>query len=66
MLQIRNDSPCDRDCPERSPTCHGSCERYAVYDRERKQRREKQWRQSIWTKAKTGAFCKSGPGFQKK
>ncbi len=21
-------NPCTRDCPERSATCHGSCERY--------------------------------------
>lgn len=23
--------PCTRDCPGRSPTCHGSCDRYAAY-----------------------------------
>ena len=24
-------SPCARDCPDRSPTCHATCPRYAEY-----------------------------------
>ena len=24
-------NPCKRDCPDRSPTCHTSCERYREY-----------------------------------
>ena len=24
-------NPCDRNCPERSATCHGKCEKYAAY-----------------------------------
>lgn len=26
-----SDNPCKRDCPKRSPTCHGSCPDYADY-----------------------------------
>ena len=26
-----SDNPCKRDCPKRSPTCHGSCPEYADY-----------------------------------
>lgn len=25
------DNPCKRDCPERSPTCHSTCPKYATY-----------------------------------
>lgn len=31
----RVNNPCRRDCPERSPKCHGACERYAEYSRNR-------------------------------
>lgn len=24
-------NPCVNDCPGRSPTCHGSCEKYAAF-----------------------------------
>lgn len=24
-------NPCRRDCPDRSPKCHGACEKYAEY-----------------------------------
>ena len=27
--------PCDRDCPNRSATCHGTCEAYLAFERER-------------------------------
>ena len=26
---------CDPECPDRSPTCHGECERYKTYEAER-------------------------------
>lgn len=29
-------SPCVKDCPGRSPTCHGTCEAYAAYAEERR------------------------------
>lgn len=24
-------NPCVKECPDRSPTCHGECEKYAAY-----------------------------------
>ena len=24
-------SPCEKNCPDRSPTCHGECEKYLEY-----------------------------------
>ena len=27
--------PCEKDCPERSPECHGKCERYKAFQAER-------------------------------
>lgn len=32
--------PCDQNCPERSETCHGTCEKYRNYDADNKKRRE--------------------------
>lgn len=26
------ESPCKPDCPERSPTCHGECDRYFAFE----------------------------------
>ena len=28
---IDQDCPCERNCPERTPECHGGCERYAKW-----------------------------------
>jgi hypothetical protein len=28
-------SPCDKNCPERSPTCHSMCERYQSYHKKK-------------------------------
>lgn len=28
---MKKDIPCKPDCPDRSPTCHGTCERYAAF-----------------------------------
>lgn len=33
--KMDKDCPCEKDCPERSSTCHSTCERYLKY-RERK------------------------------
>lgn len=52
MIQIRNDSPCDRDCPERSPTCHGSCERYRQYTARRKDQKRAAAGENVWTRSK--------------
>lgn len=30
-------NPCVKDCPRRSPACHGSCEKYAAFAEERRQ-----------------------------
>lgn len=27
-------SPCDRNCPDRKPTCHAYCEKYLAYAEE--------------------------------
>lgn len=35
-----NQSPCKKDCCERSPTCHAECERYKVYAELKRQERE--------------------------
>lgn len=32
---IDKDNPCDRDCPERTSTCHSTCGKYKTF-RERK------------------------------
>ena len=38
-----SDNPCKRDCPKRSPTCHGSCPDYADYkERLNKENAERQ------------------------
>ncbi len=37
--------PCAKDCPDRSITCHGKCERYAAWKKEvDKQRIEERMR----------------------
>ncbi len=28
-------NPCTKDCPKRSPTCHGECEEYLAFFEER-------------------------------
>lgn len=34
-------NPCDRTCPRRNETCHGSCPDYAAFCEERKRIRKK-------------------------
>ena len=36
-------NPCAKDCPDRSPTCHGSCERYAAFAAYREQIRQNRY-----------------------
>ena len=57
-MRTQNDSPCAPDCPDRSPHCHASCEKYAAFAEQRKEKRTATWHESIWTSAKTGAYCK--------
>lgn len=57
-MRTQNDSPCAPDCPNRSPHCHGTCEKYAAFTAQRKEKLSGQWKGSIWTSAKTGAYCK--------
>lgn len=30
-----NDCPCTKDCPDRDPYCHGLCEKYAKWAKQR-------------------------------
>lgn len=39
-------NPCAKDCPERSPTCHGSCKRYADFAAYREQVRMNRYREN--------------------
>ena len=55
----RNEIPCPRDCPERSPTCHGTCERYAAAVEREKQRRDDEWKNSTWTYSKGNAAVRA-------
>ena len=56
--RIRHESPCVKDCAGRSSTCHGSCEKYAEYVKQRKAMRENKWKQSTWTQGKSLAKIK--------
>lgn len=33
-------SPCDKDCSDRSPTCHGKCVKYLEFYNERQKENE--------------------------
>lgn len=55
-MRTRNDSPCDRDCPERSSHCHGSCEKYAAFVAKRTNKRAERRQNAAWTLAKTEAY----------
>ena len=33
--------PCVKDCPDRTPTCHGKCEKYKAYAAWRAEERKK-------------------------
>ena len=35
------DNPCTKDCPDRTESCHGTCERYAAYAKWCEEEREK-------------------------
>lgn len=32
--------PCKKDCPDRSPTCHGACGSYKIYAEQKRGERE--------------------------
>lgn len=34
------ENPCKPECAERSPTCHGNCEKYQAYAQNREEYRE--------------------------
>ena len=42
--------PCTKDCPDRSRTCHGECERYQAFEKEKfaeYERREMEYRSKV-------------------
>lgn len=34
-------NPCKKDCPERSATCHATCEKYSEFSEENRKEKEK-------------------------
>ena len=39
-------SPCGKNCPDRTPDCHSTCERWAQYEKERN--KEYAYRKERW------------------
>lgn len=39
-------NPCKKTCPDRSPTCHGSCKEYLDFRHDRDKMLEEKFRQS--------------------
>jgi hypothetical protein len=37
-------NPCEKNCPNRSPTCHGKCEKYQLFFKERIKENEERHR----------------------
>ena len=54
--------PCVKDCPDRTPTCHGKCEKYKAYAawraEERKKRAEEARMRNIMNAGKARMFRK--------
>lgn len=34
------ENPCRKDCPDRSPVCHGKCDKYLAFSKERQAENE--------------------------
>jgi len=51
------DNPCVKECPDRTSTCHGTCERYIRFAAWREEERE--------ARAKRQAAKAAGPGLQR-
>ena len=51
------DNPCVKECPDRTATCHGDCERYARYAARCEEQREE--------RAKRQANKAAGPGLRR-
>lgn len=37
-MYVKNNSPCDINCPNRSVGCHGKCEKYLAYWNEQREK----------------------------
>lgn len=63
-----HDSPCDRDCPDRTfdPNCHGTCKRYKDWLAEEKRKQKGKRMQSDWTQSKSDLQSRSSRYHQKK
>ncbi len=49
-------NPCVKECPDRSPTCHGECEKYMAYAA---------WREELRNeRAKISSLLAAGPGLE--
>ena len=40
-------SPCDKNCPKRSATCHASCKRYIDWSIDLRKQREEEYRERM-------------------
>ncbi len=60
--EYRVENPCFRDCPDRTPTCHGKCEKYQAYakwcEEVRQKRAEKSRARNILNEGKDRMFRK--------
>lgn len=72
---IGSDNPCRRECPDRSPTCHGGCDKYREWaearevlkksqreDNQWSPARERRWRRSMELDARRGRFVGGNKG----
>ena len=50
-------NPCVKECPDRSPTCHAECEKYAEFAAWCEEERE--------NRAKRNALKSAGPGLKR-
>ncbi len=64
-MRTRHDSPCDRECPKRTSTCHGSCPDYDIYAEVQKAKRKARFDDSIWTRGKDITHGKVKPPVHK-
>ncbi len=44
----KHGSPCAKDCPDRSGTCHGTCAKYKEFERKNAERREAKQKDGKW------------------
>ena len=61
-MRLNGKQICERDCPDRSPSCHGTCEKYLQFHEDRKAQNEAKLKEKTIDRMNTDSIRRAKNG----